>query len=279
MKYCVLVFAIGFAAALPPPPPMPQDGHPFGPPPGGDTPGLGPGGQCRPPPTFRKPASCDAAMTMAPLNGGKAPDCLSMTIGALSGTKTTGTFNIYLFGTAPSAQVGADNFANMAIGKVAPQTSSGTYSGATSFVNLVVSAVFPQFITCNSSATSKEIVSYAASSGGRVIGKFDEQSTPLTAFLRGVWNMAAMHHYGVLCEVKPGPYYYIARNETELGFPQPEYRVLGMLAGGDMEFLNGVQKFLCVDYETVGLKSDCPTSGRRKRDSTDDYGFTSCSKK
>ncbi len=82
-----------------------------------------------------------------------------------------------------------------------------------------------------------------------------------------------------------------------LGNPKPEYRIIGMISDADMVFLGGVQQFLCTDYETVGLilnkyfvhvfkmnkkqvglKSECPGQ-RRKRDSTDTYGFTSCSKK
>jgi hypothetical protein len=108
-----------------------------------------------------------------------------------------------------------------------------------------VSVVFPQFVTCNSSATGKEvsnpkfgffnffaalrskiekllfklfstdqIVSYAASAGGRIIGAFGDSSvTAQNAQL--LWATVARRGYGVLVEVKPGPYYYIARKETE----------------------------------------------------------------
>jgi hypothetical protein len=56
------------------------------------------------------------------------------------------------------------------------------------------------------------VASYAASTGNRLIGVFSD--TPLPA-AHSLWGL---NHGigGVLCEVQPGPIYYIATNEKEL---------------------------------------------------------------
>jgi len=62
--------------------------------------------------------------------------------------------------------------------------------------------------------STNQIVSYAASAGGRIIGAFGDQSmTEQTT--QQLWAAVGRRGYGVLAEVKPGPYYYIAKKETE----------------------------------------------------------------